>query len=68
VGEETPFTNVYFITVARVLKETGTLRKTVRKLVWGSHRPQHGVTNFKSSVANDETGFKVFDFKGSIRK
>jgi uncharacterized protein (UPF0248 family) len=56
------------ITVARVLKEIETLRKTGRKLVWGSHRPLHRVANVKSLVANDETGFKVFNFKGPIRK
>ena len=56
------------ITIARVLKEIDTLRKTGRKLVWGSHRPLHGVANVKSSVANDETGFKVFNFKEPIRK
>jgi hypothetical protein len=48
--------------------ETDTLRKTGRKLIWGSHRPLHGVANVKSSVANDETGFKVFNFQGPIRK
>jgi hypothetical protein len=26
------------------------------------------VENVKSSVANDETGFKVFNFEGPIRK
>jgi hypothetical protein len=36
VGEETPFTNVYFITVARFLKEIDTTRKTGRKLEWAS--------------------------------
>jgi hypothetical protein len=56
------------ITVARVLKEIDTLRKTGRKLVWGSHRQLHGVTKVKSSVANDKTGFKVSNFKGPIRK
>jgi hypothetical protein len=56
------------ITVARFLKEIDTLRKTGRKLVWGSHRQPHGLANVKSSVANDETGFKVFSFKGPIRK
>jgi hypothetical protein len=44
-----------------------TLRKTGRMLIWGSHRPQHGVTNVKSLVAIDEIGFKVLIF-GSIRK
>jgi hypothetical protein len=56
------------ITVASVLKETETLRKTGRKLVWGSQSPVHGVAKVKSSVANDETGFKVFNFKEPIRK
>jgi len=56
------------ITVARVLKEIDTLIKTGRKLVRGSHRPMHGVANDKSSVANDETGYKVFNFKRPIRK
>jgi hypothetical protein len=56
------------ITVARVLKECDTSRRTGRKLVWGSHRPLHGVANVKSSVANDETGLKVFNVKGPIRK
>jgi len=60
--------HLQLITVARVLKEIETLRKTGRKLVCGSHRPLHGVANVKSSVANDETGFKVFNFKGLIRK
>jgi hypothetical protein len=31
---------------------------TSRTLIWGSHRPLHGVANVMSSVANDETGFK----------
>jgi hypothetical protein len=51
------------ITVARVLNETDTFRKTGRTLMWGSRRPQHGVVNVKSSVANDETGFKVLTLK-----
>jgi len=56
------------ITVARILKEFDTLKKTGRKLVWGSHRPLHGVAKVSSSVANDETGFKFFNFKGPIRR
>jgi queuine/archaeosine tRNA-ribosyltransferase len=52
-----------FITVARILNETYALRKTGRKLIWGSHRPLHGVANVKSLVANDETGFKVLTLK-----
>jgi hypothetical protein len=32
-------------------------------LIWGLHRPLHGVANVKSSVANDETGFKVLTSK-----
>ena len=56
------------ITVARVLKETDTLIKTGRKLVWSSHMPLHGVANVKLSVANDETGYEVFNVKGPIRK
>jgi hypothetical protein len=35
-----------------------THKKTGRTLMWGSHRPPHGVIYVKSSVANDETGFK----------
>jgi len=35
-------------------------------LLWGSHRPLHGMANGKSLVANDETGFKVSNFKGPI--
>ena len=57
----------YSTTFARVLKEFDTLRKTGRKLVWGSHSPLHGVANVKSSVANDETGFKVSNFNGPKR-
>jgi hypothetical protein len=56
------------ITLAHILKETDTLRKTNRKLVWGSHRPLHEVANVKPSAANEETGFKAFDFKGPVRK
>jgi hypothetical protein len=56
------------ITLAHTIKENDTLRKTSRKLVWGSHRPLYGVANVKSSVANGETGFKVSNFKGPIRK
>jgi hypothetical protein len=63
-----PVIHHHTITVARILKESATLRKNGRKLVWGSHRPLHGVANVKSSVANDETGFKVFNFKEPIRK
>jgi hypothetical protein len=44
------------------------LRKTGRKLIGVSHRSPHRVTNVTSSVTNDETGFKVFNFKGPIRK
>jgi hypothetical protein len=51
------------ITVARVLNETDTLRKTGRTLIWGSHRPLQGVASVKSSVANDETGFNVLTLK-----
>jgi hypothetical protein len=54
---------VGYITVARVLNETDTLRKTGRTLIWGSHRPLHGVANVKPSVANDETGFNVLTLK-----
>ena len=42
--------------------------KPVESSYGGSHRPLHGVANVKSSVANDETEFKVFNFKGPIRK
>jgi hypothetical protein len=42
-----------------VLNGTNILRKTIRTLLWGSHRPMHGVANVKSLVTNDETGFKV---------
>jgi len=56
------------ITIARVLYETDTLRKTGRKLICGSHRLLQGVAKVKSLVANDKTGFKVFSFKGPIRK
>jgi len=55
------------ITVACILNETDTLGKTGRKLIWGSHRLLQGVANVKSLVATDETGFKVFNFKGPIR-
>jgi len=54
------------ITVACVLNGTDTLRKTVKKLVWGSHRAQHGVANVTSLVANDETGFKILTLKGLL--
>jgi hypothetical protein len=53
-------------TVACVVNGTDTLRKTSRTLAWSSHRPQHGVANVKSSVANDETGFKVLTLKGPL--
>jgi hypothetical protein len=55
------------ITAAHVLNGTDTLRKTGRTLLWGSHRPEHGVANVKSLMANNETGFKVLTF-GPIRK
>jgi hypothetical protein len=48
------------MTIARVLNETDTLRKTVRTLIWGSRRPLHGVANVTSSVANEEIGFIKF--------
>jgi len=51
------------ITVACVLNGIDTLRKTGKTLVWGSHRPQHRVTNVTSLVANDETGFKILTLK-----
>jgi hypothetical protein len=51
------------ITIACLLNETDTLTKTGRTLVWGSHRPLHGVPNVKSSVANDLTGFRVLTLK-----
>jgi len=37
--------NVKVITVARILNGLDTLRKTGRMLIWGSHRPQHRLTN-----------------------
>jgi hypothetical protein len=46
-----------------VLNETDTFRKTIRMLIWGSHRPLCGVANVKLSVVNDETGFKVLTLK-----
>jgi hypothetical protein len=52
-----------YITDVRVLNETDTLRKTGKTLIWGSRRPLHGVANVKSSVANDETGFKDLTLK-----
>jgi hypothetical protein len=55
--------NLEFITVARVLNETDTFRKTGRTLIWDSHRPLHGVAIVKSSVANDKTGFKYLTLK-----
>jgi uncharacterized membrane protein len=54
------------ITIARVLNVTDTLRKTGGMLMWGSHRPPHGVENVKSSAANDETGFKVLTLTLSV--
>ena len=42
----------------------------VRTIIWGSHKPQHGVANVMSLVANDETGFKVLtsnDLLGSSK-
>jgi len=51
-----------YITIAHVLHGIDTLRKPGRTLIWGSHRPQHGVANVKSLVANDETGFKDSTF------
>jgi hypothetical protein len=39
------------------------LRKTGRALIRGSHRSVHGVAKDTSSVANDETGFKVLTLK-----
>ena len=54
--------NVKVITVARILNRIDTLRKTGKTLVWGSHRPQHGLANVQSLVAIDETGFKVRTF------
>jgi len=54
--------NVEVMTVACILNGIDTLRNTGGTLVWGSHRPQHGVTNVKSLVAIDETGFKVVTF------
>jgi hypothetical protein len=51
------------INVERDLNQTDILRNTGRTLIWGSHRPLHGVANVKSSVANDETGFKVLTLK-----
>jgi len=56
------------VTVSCVLRETDTLKKAGRTLVWGSHRPLQGEAKVKSSAANDETGFKVFNFKGPTRK
>jgi hypothetical protein len=49
--------------IVRILNETGTLRKIGRMLIWGSHKPLHMEANFKSSVANDKTGFKVSTLK-----
>jgi hypothetical protein len=50
------------ITVACVLHGMDTLRKTVRTLIWGSHRPMNRVANVKSLVANDKTRLKVLTF------
>jgi hypothetical protein len=50
---------IYLVAVARVLNGIGTVRRTIRRLIWGSHRPLHGVANIELLVANDETGFKV---------
>jgi len=55
---------INIITAARFLKESDTLRKTGRTPIWGSHRPQHGVANVKSLVANDKNGFKILTLKG----
>jgi hypothetical protein len=57
------FSTVSIITVARDLNETDTSRKTGRMLIWGSHRPLHGVANVTSLVANEETRFKVLTLK-----
>ena len=54
---------VNLITSARFLEGTDKLRKTGRRLVWGAHRPQHGLVNVKSLVANDENGFKGLTLK-----
>lgn len=65
----TPSTQRNIINVARVLYGIDVLRKTGRTLIQGSHRPLNGDGgNVRSLVASDETGFKVFDFKGPIRK
>jgi hypothetical protein len=37
-------------------------------LIWGSHRPLQGVANIKSSVANDETGFKILTLKHLLER
>jgi hypothetical protein len=39
------------------------IKNDSRTLIWGSHRPLHGVADVKSSVAYDETGFKVLTLK-----
>ena len=57
---------MYLITVARVLNWIGALRKTVRTLIWGSHRQQHGVANVMFLVANGEIGFEVLTSKGLL--
>ena len=51
------------VTVARVLNGTDMLRKTVRMLIWGLHRPMYRLANVKSLEANDENGFKVLIFQ-----
>jgi len=38
-----------------------------RRLIWGSHRPLHGMANVTSPVANDETGFKVLTLKDLLK-
>jgi hypothetical protein len=55
--------DVHRIAVVRVLNGIDILRKTGKTLIRGSHKPQHGVTNVKSLVANDETGLKVLTLK-----
>jgi hypothetical protein len=60
------YVKVNTITIARVLNETDTLRKTSRMLIWGSCTPLHGVANVKSLVALDKTGFKVLTLKHQL--
>jgi hypothetical protein len=55
--------NMILVTVTSILNESDTLRTTSRTLIWGSHRPLHGVANVKSSVASDETGCKDLTLK-----